>query len=810
MKKICEIMPKEKKAKLEMKTEKFIRISQKVSKVSIFLLIFLLPLFFLPQTTDILDFNKQALLIFLSFLAFFSWLTNQYLLNSFQLNFTILNIPVLILLLVMALATLFSLWPWGSFWGWPLESGASFLTLFCLILLYFLISTLFSKKEIILALVILILSGSLAALIGSFQLYEKFLFPWDFSQTNSFNTIGSPNSLAIFLASLFPVVFSLVYFGKKTFQRALLAIAGVLIFLGLIFINFRIAWLVFLVAILTFLIFGMMRIREIGRKWLFLLMILLAFSLLFGIFRIPISNLPSTLWKVFPTTPLEVSPNYQSTFEVSKEMIKKRPIFGFGPGTFQYGWSQFKSQTLNQTIFWNVRFTKGASEIVENLGTVGLLGIISILGLIGFFIYLSAKNLLSEISEKIDFWTLKLGIFSGFLAIFAGKLFYFSNLTLEFLFWLFLASFGAISFQKIKSFKIKAYSSLSGLISLFIVLLLAAGISLFFIEGQRWLAEAEYTKGVKEFQRGKTEESINLITKASKLNPSQDLFLRDLAQVLLLKIQNELQRTDISLQEISQRVGFLIQQTVNEAANKATEINPQNGQNWIVRAEVYRNLIGIIPDQQETINWAINCYKKAGELEPTNPFVLVGLARVYLTQVSLLSQQPAKEKEARSNLEKAKENIKKAIELKADYAPAHYQMALIYGFEGKREEAILTLEKIKQMPVTLAYNPLLDIGLAFQLGVLYYQTQQFDKAQVEFERAVLLNSNYSNARYYLGLIYDKKGQKKKAIEQFEKIEELNPENQEVKNILKNLRAGKEALEGIVTERKTVPIEEKPR
>jgi len=120
--------------------------------------------------------------------------------------------------------------------------------------------------------------------------------------------------------------------------------------------------------------------------------------------------------------------------------------------------------------------------------------------------------------------------------------------------------------------------------------------------------------------------------------------------------------------------------------------------------------------------------------------------------------------------------------------------------EGKTEEAIEKMETAKQL------SPF-DVGLAFQLGVLYYSDKQFDKAKVEFERAISLNENYSNARYFLGLIYDRENKKSEAISQFEKIAELNPDNEEVKQILANLKAGKEALKGVTPTQP--PIEEKP-
>ena len=82
-----------------------------------------------------------------------------------------------------------------------------------------------------------------------------------------------------------------------------------------------------------------------------------------------------------------------------------------------------------------------------------------------------------------------------------------------------------------------------------------------------------------------------------------------------------------------------------------------------------------------------------------------------------------------------------------------------------------------------------------------------------FERAVSINPSYSNARYFLGLIYDREGKKDEAISQFEKIAELNPGNQEVERIIENLQVGKSALFGISPpepepqSRKNLPIEE---
>ena len=58
---------------------------------------------------------------------------------------------------------------------------------------------------------------------------------------------------------------------------------------------------------------------------------------------------------------------------------------------------------------------------------------------------------------------------------------------------------------------------------------------------------------------------------------------------------------------------------------------------------------------------------------------------------------------------------------------------------------------------------------------------------------------------------DRRGEKEGAIKQFEEIAKLNLDNQEVKQILENLRAGRGALSNISPpepqDRKDVPISE---
>lgn len=783
----------------------------KVTKILIYLLVFLLPLV-LAGIANGLNFPKQGVLLVLACSALFLWLLDAILKGKLEIRFSILDFAIAGFLVIVALSFIFSRWPWASFWGWPQDTANSFLTVFCLALFYFLIKNLFEEKtEIFFLQLALMGSGFLVGLIGIFHVFGKFVLPWGFTKVSAFNTIGTFNSWGIFLAALIPGALALI-FSTKGSVRTGLQILALPIFLGVVLSNYWVTWLAILFSMIVFLIFGLGRFGKIESKFLILIMLFFGLSLVFGVFKMPIPGLPAT--------PLEVSPSLKATFNVSQQMLAgeikglkeiKDLLLGWGPGSFKYGWSRYKSAALNQTIFWNIRFSKGGSEVLEILGERGILGMLSFLAIVGLSLYygffglLKSKKAPRSSPEQADQdLVFSLAPFASFLSLTVIKFLYPTNLCLAFLWWLFLALVvrgGMGKRGEARIFELKPDSRASLFASLALVLVLISGIVLFYFQGQRILAEAKYNAALIKLNQGQGQEAINLIVQAIGYNPQQEIFWQDLSQLYLARAGGEMTRTDISDEEKTRNVSNFVGLAVN-TSNRASQINPANVANWQVRGLVYRSIIGW---SSGAFEWANRIYERALELEPTNPFILLELARTQVAQASLVRGA-----ERTAILETAEGYIKKALELKFDYAPAYYQQALIYEFSGKSDEAIATLEGVKQMAAFLpTYDPFQDVGLAFQLGILYYRAEDFDKAQAELERAIGLSPNYSNARYFLGLIYDKKGQKSKAIEQFELISQLNPDNEEVKKILDNLRQGKSALEGIVTTPEAAPIEEKP-
>jgi tetratricopeptide (TPR) repeat protein len=138
------------------------------------------------------------------------------------------------------------------------------------------------------------------------------------------------------------------------------------------------------------------------------------------------------------------------------------------------------------------------------------------------------------------------------------------------------------------------------------------------------------------------------------------------------------------------------------------------------------------------------------------------------------------------SLVSAEENFKQAISLYNNYGEALYNLAAVYDRQGKVPEAIKQFEKLQ------AANQR-DPSIPFQLGLLYYRNNQKNNAFEAWQRAVLLFPNYSNARWYLSLAYEEKGDLENALIQAKEIEKLNPENESVKQRITQLEAGQRTI-----------------
>lgn len=776
----------------------------KLIKACLYLLVFALPIFFLPWSFEFLEFNKQNLLIVLTLIAGLAWLGKMIAGKAIVFRKSFLNLLVLFYLVIYALSSFFSVDKFRSFVG---DSGLEkdgLITIFCFVLLYFIIANnvqeIKTVKNIFYS---FFLSSALVALFSFLQFLGINII--SFAQNKSFNPIGTLNALGIFLSAV--LIFVSTFFlkikkelpnsGAKEIKnsmilKTLIIILAVLSLFLLIAIDNWAIWASLILALALILAFVILRAHEIANvKWLIIPMAALTLAILLFFVRTPINF----------GLPAEIAPSFRASAQIEQKTLQEAPLLGSGPGTFVFDYAKYKPQGVNQTPLWNIKFDRSISRVLTMLATTGLLGFFSWLFLV---IFLAVKSFVNLVKEKPGpRWIYNLGIFSAWFLLLTAKFFYSSNLTLEFLFWLTTALVAVFTFKNFVEIPLETSPRTSLLLSFLLTLGIIFSISTFYLLGQRSMADFKFQQAVLADQRGEeTEKITDYLDQAVALNRFNDVYFRNLTQSLLAEINQKLQKepTEENFREIQNLIAAAV-----SAGKRATELSPKNASNWSVLASVYQT---IIPLQiSGTDEWAVNSYSKAIELEPDNPFLYTELGKVYTSIADLKTQKlegaseelkKTLQSEIKENLAKAEEQFGKAINLKSDYAPAHFELALIYSRQGKTGEAISKLEAMK-------VNLPNDIGVAFQLGLLYYQNKEQNKAIVELERAVKLTPNFANARWYLATIYEEQGKKDLAVAELEEILKTNPENETVKKKLEALNSPPSAESAPIPE----PIPEEP-
>lgn len=770
---------------------KSITVFDKINKISLYLAVFLIPLFFLPLAQDFLEYPKQIIILILLLIGLGAWFLKQIAQGKIVIKKNSLIYSAIILLLISSfLSALFSLWRKASFFGFPLDIADSFISLVIFAFLAFLIANSFqNEKEVLFLMMLLLLSGALAGIFTILQLYNIYIFPLKIIQSASFNTIGTVHSVSVLSAILLSI--SLFSFFKTTrFKKIISGLAAFVFLLTIIIINFKTAWSVLIFITVLLFLFGLRDARGgVAIGWIISTMIVLIISIFFLFFpyRFP----------VFPNIPLEVSPSFSSEIDILRGVFSGGPkniLLGTGPGTFIFDYSKFRSPLLNQTVFWGNRFSRGDSIFFDWVITKGIAGGVAVLFLIGAILYILFREI-GQNNQTKPIFLIKPAFFSSMVGMLFLGFFYAFNFVLWFLMWIFIGIFLYCEGKEKTEFKLEKFTfKTTGITFLFLIIFLL-GLAIFFSQGKRYIADINYVNGIKSSQAGNIDQAIFLIKeKAIELSPGIDIYWRDLGQLYLAKANLISQDANLTPEQKPDLIKIIIAKGI-EAVEKAVDISPANVANWNVRGFFYRSLTGIEGAGER----ALESYRKAIELEPASPFAQGEMGRVYvlIAQDFVRKQMEGAQKET---LSLAIKSLNRALELKPDYAPAHYLLAVVYDQQGNIDEAI------RQLKVTKS-TAMADAGVAFQLGLLYWRKNEIDRAQKEFKQAVELYPQFSNAQYMLGLAYDAMNLKEEARQQFEKVGELNPDNEEVKKIIDNLQRGLPALKGVVVSQP--PIQESP-
>ncbi len=748
-------------------------------------LAFLLPIFFIPFLGISPDLAKATLLQLLVVASLFLWLADRLRDGKVVIPKSWIIPAALLIPVTMFISALFSGAIKVSMLGSGNETGTVFIFLVFFLLL-FLSSLFFQKTQRV-----FYLYGALALSAFILALYQilRMIFGADFLAFGMFNyssasLIASWNDMSVFFGFIAILALTTLQFlSPRGFIKTISYVSLIVAMFFLALIDFPLSWVLLgvfsIIALVYSLSFGSgLNSGEVKKGYFTPLVV----SIIAILFLLPSSAISGFLSTKIGISNLDARPSWGATIDITKEVIKTDPILGVGPNRFASAWMMFKQPVVNETVFWDTNFNSGVGIVPSSFVTTGVIGALAWIIFLVVFLYFGFKHILVR-RENIVTKYLILSSFLSSLYFWLVSFLYIANvvnISMAFLFTgVFIALLvkdGTVGVREFSLTKDPSYSFIT--VMVLVIMIITSVVGEYFLM-QRFLSTTSFSSGVSALNAGNVNLAGQKVARSLELYKN-DVYYRALSEVQIAQLGTILSNTDAGEEILRAQFQASLGGAISNAQS-AIEYDESNYMNWIALGRVYESVTPLgIDGAYEN---AVSAYENAIERNPTNPALYIMLARVDV---------------AKEDLDGAKINVEKALLLKSNYTEALFLLSQIEEQSGNIKEAIAQSEKAS----LIAPN---DIGIFFKLGFLKYTDDDYSGAIIALERAVALNPVYANAKYFLGLSYDKVGRYDEAIAQFKDIEYLNPTNSEVKNILVNLEAGRSPFKDAVVE---VPPEER--
>jgi len=161
-------------------------------------------------------------------------------------------------------------------------------------------------------------------------------------------------------------------------------------------------------------------------------------------------------------------------------------------------------------------------------------------------------------------------------------------------------------------------------------------------------------------------------------NPLSDLYRSNYAQANLALANVLSQKQNLTDSEKSD-VQALVSQAIREVRVLTEVISPLNPDSWEIRADIYKSLNAVAEDAK---SWSISAYNNAIMLDPYNPRLRVNLGGMYFMS---------------KDYQNALASFASAVNLKNDYANAHYNLAQAYKELKDLNNTAIELEIVQRL-----------------------------------------------------------------------------------------------------------------
>jgi len=606
------------------------------------IIIFLLPLFFLPITQEFYAIAKLYFLILTCLLLLAISLTEFLVTKKLAWKRNSLDLPIIIFLITIVIAVIISS---PNKIQAILNPSFGPLLILALIIFYFYLSReslalqftpyLLQVSSIVLAVI---------AIVFFFQPFKNvnLSVAWQFLKSPSFSPIGTQIDLAIFLG--FSIIYSLFKVFKpeddnKTGQKEKL-------------VNFVILNLNF-------------------------------FALCFTIYSLikPVSATSVTL------PPFNIS--WYAAVEILKNPLTA--LFGVGVDNFSAIFTKVKDASYNSTNLWQVNsFILSRSAILHILTETGVFGLIGF----GLIIWTIIKKLLSVNQKSLN------PLILNTLYLILVLIFFPPSLIIFFLFFILISQITSTDKNEQEQ-----EVDLTKILPVYLVIIIASIIFICtasYFAVRTYSAEFYFKVAQKGLSNNDAKMLYDNEKRAIILNPFIERFRSSFSQANLLIAdsianKNKEKITEADRQSITQAI-----QTAIAEAKAVVALNPQKAVNWENLAVIYRNIVNVA---QGADAWAISAYQRAILLDPQNPSYRLNLGGIYYSlnnfdDASKLFEQAIALKQ---NWPNAYYNLAWASFKKQDYQRAVNAMQYVLNLVNPQtakvdyEKAQKDLEEFKKM-----------------------------------------------------------------------------------------------------------------
>ncbi len=442
-------------------------------------------------------------------------------------------------------------------------------------------------------------------------------------------------------------------------------------------------------------------------------------------------------------------------WKISWEGFKEKPIFGWGPENYNLIFNKYYEPVLWAQEPW---FDRAHNVFFDKLTTSGILGLLFYLGLFGaplFYILLKRK--------RYGFSVYDFGILTGmFAAYFFHNIFVFDNIVSSILFCSFLAYThfrvaGSDQFlQDEKNFSAKSDYKKPALVSFVAI----AGVFIIYsVNVPGILSAYNLLSGIMHKEIGfnnpqvagqQFEESLKSFNKAL----AYDSFGTPEAREHLANFSSRL----FDFANASDELKMKVFNAASSEMKKQIEESPDDIRYILFESSLY--------NEAKMYDEAIILLKKAVELSPKKQQIYFELATSYMNK---------------KDYENSVSVLKTAFDLDPLYGDARkiYAMALIMSAREKEGENLL---KEKYGTEILADERLVRA---------YIERGNYYKVAAILEKFVEQNPDNAQYQLRLGASYLQIGQREKAIEQIQKVIELEPNFKEQgEYYINEIRAGR--------------------